>query len=623
MIYAISGKPGGGKSYYATKLLVEQLLTTNRLIVTNLAVNLVELSVYVRAKGREDVNVFERIVFLTTDEEIKQFFRIRTLDKKAVPAFNWVSKKDVADQNNRLNFDANPAFRRQETNDGKLLPLDAKIEKIDMEKEDDTLKMETLKEIWKAKNQRDVGVAYFIDEIQLLYNVRTFAETGQMVIFYMSQHRKLNDYVVWITQSVQAVDKSFRYYVQEYIYLRNLNKEMLNKWIRRESTFRRYHYPEPLFSNPQQIPQITQDEKPDPEIFKLYDTSAGVGMSGGAGAETSGKKRGLPLKFIYVVIFSVFVICIALVWLSPGLIQSQTRQWFGKKTGIAIPAEDNSVEKNKKNAPSADFVNYTATGGLAPVAVTKDADGLASQHPLTIFTPNACPAHILVQLAKTLYPIYTYQQISQNHVAVLAPKEHIEDLKRLDIPRLQLSLRLQVHTLKKSKEAGFSVDSLLSSINISSGFSMQGTALKMDFDKVLASAKLGNATYEGTDTFSLVCYEGMPNQLTRGIQIAIPTTTVSNGVSQTSFTFKDILSTLSFDFTGNALAVTANLQQLTDASSNTIATSSLLTTIPKPTVGNTYLLSDISQSFSSNSRGLFWKEKQSQEFIYLLTLKID
>ena len=48
-IHFISGKPGGGKSLYATKLVFEELRFGARHIVTNLALNIGELNAYYQA----------------------------------------------------------------------------------------------------------------------------------------------------------------------------------------------------------------------------------------------------------------------------------------------------------------------------------------------------------------------------------------------------------------------------------------------------------------------------------------------------------------------------------------------------------------------------------------------
>ena len=49
-IHFVSGKPGGGKTLYGLKLIVEELVLGKREIFTNVPLNLPELNAYVQAR---------------------------------------------------------------------------------------------------------------------------------------------------------------------------------------------------------------------------------------------------------------------------------------------------------------------------------------------------------------------------------------------------------------------------------------------------------------------------------------------------------------------------------------------------------------------------------------------
>ena len=74
----ICGKPGGGKSMYATKLIIDELTKGHRPIVTNLALNLARLQEYLDELGVK-VHVIDRVRLLEK-EQITEFYRYRGVD---------------------------------------------------------------------------------------------------------------------------------------------------------------------------------------------------------------------------------------------------------------------------------------------------------------------------------------------------------------------------------------------------------------------------------------------------------------------------------------------------------------------------------------------------------------
>lgn len=264
-IHFISGKPGGGKSLYSMRLLVDELLHGSRTIITNLPVKVGELNAYIqRVYPERNIDVCGRIRMFS-EEEMKGFFTIR-------PEGSTGPK----------------LLLKQEWEQGRR-PDYSKI--------------------------TDKGVFYIVDEVHIGFNARQWAETGRDVLYYLSQHRKLGDTVICVTQAVNNVDKQFRSVTQDYTYIRNLSKEKMSKF-RLPNLFVRQTFQNPPSGN--EIPMETGTFKLDVSgLAACYDTAQGVGIHGKAGADITERKTGLPW-WVFVAIVLVAVVLIAKI--VPGMI---------------------------------------------------------------------------------------------------------------------------------------------------------------------------------------------------------------------------------------------------------------------------------------------------------------
>ena len=250
-IHAISGKPGGGKSLYAVKMVLEELLHGHRVVITNLALNLGAINEYLQREfPQKNVDVFERIRILN-DDETGSFWTFR------------------------------PKGRDEWIRISKLTPAD-----------------------WSQGRKpsyaevSDHGVFYAIDECHNFFNARAWAETGRDVLFYLSQHRKLGDTVVWITQAVMNVDKQFRSVTQDYTYLRNLNKEKMGLF-KLPAMFLRRTYGEP--ATPTSQAMETGSFKLDVSgLASLYYTAQGVGIHNRGMADVKERRKGVPWQVVLV-----------------------------------------------------------------------------------------------------------------------------------------------------------------------------------------------------------------------------------------------------------------------------------------------------------------------------------
>lgn len=251
---AISGKPGGGKSLYAVSLLLDELLNSERVIVTNIPLRLDNIIKYLASKGREDISVYERILLIGTDnvrlgnatvgdEAVKEFWRYR-----------GTRPEDIL-----------PAFTDEEIKAGKRPAM---------------------------TDFGTRGVVYFLDELHEHLNSRQWQKTGEMLLWYIAKHRHFGDDVFWITQSVPNVDRQWRSVTQEYRYIRNFSKESWNGFSKGDY-FQMESYLEPYTGS-----QTAQDSKK----FRLdrrgiqdcYYTSLAAGA-----ADKGQKSKGIPIWVLY------------------------------------------------------------------------------------------------------------------------------------------------------------------------------------------------------------------------------------------------------------------------------------------------------------------------------------
>lgn len=309
-VHFISGKPGGGKTLYAMKLIIEELLHGSRPIYTNIPIIPGMLSEYLQQKY--------------PDRQIDLLNRIRLLNETETAKF-WTMRP------------GNP-----------LIPVLSAPEWTRGDKP-------------KYENVTDSGVFYAIDEIHNFFNARAWQETGRDVLFYLSQHRKLGDTVICITQAIGNVDKQFRSVTQDFTYLRNLNKERMGLF-RLPSVFVRRTFGEPATSNSQALESgtFTLDVS---GVASCYDTAQGVSIHG-KGADLKERKTGLN---IWVFIIGLPAILIALVYFVPKV----GARMFSPEKAVqaALPKTSTEPKPQTKTEQSKNESYHVATNEVKQLSV--------------------------------------------------------------------------------------------------------------------------------------------------------------------------------------------------------------------------------------------------------------
>ena len=262
----VSGKPGAGKSYYATTLVLERLRNSKKQIVTNLPLDVGRICEYLHAEFGETFNAAERIRLLS--------------EGQAANFWLYFGNGLELDRKQRIHFIAEDGRRSEHLN------------------------YEPRYEFAKVHPDDNSGaVCYFIDEAHEFFNAREWKDLGKDCLHYLSQHRKLGDDVTFITQHVRNVDTQLRRLCFEFIYCRNHLKEKLpglGGLFRSIPRFGVASY------NQEESPSAIQVDhkyvKPDWKgIGTCYDTAAGVGI-GGAQADKGERAKGLPLSFVFVLL---------------------------------------------------------------------------------------------------------------------------------------------------------------------------------------------------------------------------------------------------------------------------------------------------------------------------------
>lgn len=256
MLYLKTGKKGGGKSLDLVGVLLDVLEKEKRNVVTNLPLYLEEVQDEMIERGAS-VDVLSRVTILEP-EQTRLFFLHRG---------SGVVLKETGDKDVPIDFS----------------PLES-----------------------SECPQGAKSVAYFIDEVQLVYPVRGWKGVPEALQFYNTQERKLGDDTWCAAQVLTHVDKQFRELPQEYHYVRNLSKEKFGRFKRGDNFEREVHY----------YPKTRGDEvAPEKQTFTLrvdrvarcYNTSAGIGISG-QNADKGKKAKGWPLWSLWAAFGGAFLV---------------------------------------------------------------------------------------------------------------------------------------------------------------------------------------------------------------------------------------------------------------------------------------------------------------------------
>lgn len=326
-IHFRSGKPGGGKTLKAVSDIVAILLSDDkRVIVTNIPLDLDKLQHYLHDLG-STVHVMTR-VYLLSEEETFYFYLHRgplRIVMEPVRKLTAAEKKAGVDSG----ADIMPDY----------------AESI-------------------AHPVAGLGIIYFIDEIHLFFNSREWQDTGKRAIYYLSQHRKLNDVVHCITQSIQNVDGQFRRLAQDFSYVRNHRVEKF-KGFRRGDGFVELVYLQPVLTGNEE-PCTKNTFKLDLKLASVYSTAGGVGLPGGNSADGGKIVKGFPLKTLYYVIGAIVVSVFLILIFLPRIVKKGAASFV--KPPAAATSNSGASGSSPVAVPAAAKPSFKVSGSIGTIS---------------------------------------------------------------------------------------------------------------------------------------------------------------------------------------------------------------------------------------------------------------
>lgn len=247
MIRIRTGKPGGGKTYDAVREIVEELVWGTRIVSTNVSLKIGELNAFIQKRyPGADVDIFTRIRILTEDETRR--FWLHHAPGESTP--------DVTDEQEKRGIYPNFTPR---------------------------------------KEKFPQGVLFVIDEAHISFDARAWALTGRTLSYYASQHRKLNDEVIFITQHLDQLEKRLRNLAFEFTNCTNMGMLRVMTFFRLPKRFKTTT----TYKAPPAPIDVLAYRKIDLELAACYDTMAGVGISGRALPERK-EFKGLNVAWLAV-----------------------------------------------------------------------------------------------------------------------------------------------------------------------------------------------------------------------------------------------------------------------------------------------------------------------------------
>jgi hypothetical protein len=294
MIRIVTGNYGGGKSYFGVREICYELLEGSKIVVTNLPLKLPELREYIQKN-------------LPKNESFELEDRVRILSEEEAKVFYL--------------------HRGHGTN----------IAGVD------------IKEAREGKHQiyppdMDDGVLYVIDEADKMFSARNFQNYSLACTYYITQHRKLNDEIIFIAPDLQLMDKQLKLGVQEFIYLSNGAYQRV-MGLRGVALFKVKAFSQPN-TRPGMVPCYSLSYRLDKEKANCYETCQGVGIRGKSKPEDV-RKRGISI--VWAIPVAIFLLVV--LFFSPKLLYSGVKGALKTATGASSEVLEKGLIKEEGTVP--------------------------------------------------------------------------------------------------------------------------------------------------------------------------------------------------------------------------------------------------------------------------------
>lgn len=278
MIRFVIGLPGAGKTMFCVSKILDELVYTERFVVTNLQeLRLDKIGEYLAKRCPDRAIDLDRRLLVIPKTETFQFFRFRSGGLELPP------------------------------------PPDSK-----MKLEQFYAAMEGYFAPVGQKPEWGLPVSYFLSEAHEFFPAKDWQDIGRAVKFYASKHRHLHDEVVVETQFPEQVEPNFRRLAQEFHHLQNHYKMSFGPFANRGRFERKVYLGFPLPRVATETASYTLDVE---GVGSCYHTTGALGiMNRGAEASGFGRKRKLPWWSLWAFAALGVVAAVGVVWLMPKMI---------------------------------------------------------------------------------------------------------------------------------------------------------------------------------------------------------------------------------------------------------------------------------------------------------------
>lgn len=308
-ISVFTGKPGNGKTLTMMHFLAEDLLRTERHVVTNIPVKLPELAEYLQDESdRRKIRcpkMDRRLTVLTTEEAL-YFWRYRS-GGFILPAWDGKGK------------------------DGKVLPEEELLEQS----------AEYFKQIGE-KPAFSKPCSYYISEAHRYYNAKRFQRISVIAELYVTHHRHLHDEVYFDTQFAKQLAVALRELTEEWHVLRNDYNRNIGfvKMVPRIRMASYYEMPGGSENKPFEKRSVFIREN---GVAGCYNSTAALGaIERAQDVEEKKQKRGIDMRLF------IGLVCMGVIG-AFGLLAFAPKAVFGIAFQSDPPEMKQTSERNSEN----------------------------------------------------------------------------------------------------------------------------------------------------------------------------------------------------------------------------------------------------------------------------------
>jgi len=197
----------------------------------------------------------------------------------------------------------------------------------------------------------------------LKFDARAWKNTGAGLTFYVSQHRKADDVVVFITQHLSQVETRIRNITETFVECTNTeNKRIFSLFRRRSKLVQEWRYKCPPAPVDRKIEEVL-----DKDLAKCYRTMGGYGVGGRKKPETK-RIRGIPVYWLLLpVLAGVWLMTKAPEWIGAG-VGKMVKNVSGQATKSEPKKDQTATVDTGQPLPAKEIkTEYTAMGAHATI----------------------------------------------------------------------------------------------------------------------------------------------------------------------------------------------------------------------------------------------------------------